>query len=124
MEEESAEQTNNRPWLYKKGQSGNPSGRPKGSISMKTWLSNKLSTMDEEEREDFIEGINKIDLFKMAEGNPESKSVALNLNAEVEATEELQTLAKQINEITRSNNRTSITGDGTDSDAVDAEIQG
>lgn len=74
MEEETAEQPNNRPWLYKKGQSGNPSGRPKGSISMKTWLSNKLATMTEEERENFVDGMNKIDVFKMAEGNPESKS--------------------------------------------------
>ncbi len=68
------EQTNNRPWLYKKGQSGNPGGRPKGSISLKTWLRNKFATMTDEEREEFFEGMNKIDLFKMAEGNPETKS--------------------------------------------------
>lgn len=70
MEETTQEQTNNRPWLYKKGQSGNPGGRPKGSISMKTWLANKLAAMTEEEREEFINGINKLDLLKMAEGNP------------------------------------------------------
>lgn len=72
--EDTQEQTNNRPWLYKKGQSGNPGGRPKGSISMKTWLANKLASMTEEEREDFVEGLNKIDLFKMAEGNPDTHS--------------------------------------------------
>lgn len=66
------EQKNNRPWLYKKGQSGNPGGRPKGSISMKTWLANKLAAMTEEEREEFISGMNKIDLLKMAEGNPKN----------------------------------------------------
>ena len=72
--EETQEQTNNRPWLYVKGQSGNPGGRPKGSKSMKTWLRERLETMSDEERENFIEGINKIDLFKMAEGNPTTQT--------------------------------------------------
>ena len=72
MQEESAKQSNNndRPWIWKKGQSGNPSGRPKGSITMKAWIAKKLMTMTEEEREDFISGLNKLDLLKMAEGNP------------------------------------------------------
>lgn len=68
--EDSAEQTNNKPWLYKKGQSGNPSGRPKGSISMKTWIKNRLETMSDEEREEFMEGLPKEVIWKMAEGNP------------------------------------------------------
>jgi len=72
--EETQEQTNNRPWLYKKGQSGNPGGRPKGSKSMKTWLKERFESMTDEEREEFFDGMNKIDLFKMAEGNPETKS--------------------------------------------------
>jgi hypothetical protein len=74
-EEEIVEQTNNsRPWLYKKGQSGNPSGRPKGSISMKTWVMNKLATMTDEEREEFLEGVPKEIIWKMGEGNPVSAS--------------------------------------------------
>lgn len=72
--EDTAEQNNNRPWLYKKGQSGNPSGRPKGSVSLKTYLKNKLATMTDEEKEEFIDGIDKIKLFEMAEGKPETKS--------------------------------------------------
>ena len=68
--EEAQEQTNNRPWLYKKGQSGNPGGRPKGSKSLKTWLKERFESMTDEERETFLEGVNKIDLFKMAEGLP------------------------------------------------------
>jgi len=70
----SDEQKENRPWLYKKGQSGNPNGRPKGSISMKTYIKNKLSTMTDEERETFLEGIDKKVLWEMAEGKAEAKA--------------------------------------------------
>lgn len=71
---ESDEQKENRPWLYKKGQSGNPNGRPKGSISMKTYIKNKLATMTDEERETFLEGIDKKVLWEMAEGKAEAKA--------------------------------------------------
>lgn len=69
--EESAIQSNSRPWLYKKGQSGNPSGKPKGTISLKTWVKNKIQTMSEEEREEFLEGMDKKEIWKMAEGLPQ-----------------------------------------------------
>lgn len=69
--DESAEQTNNsRPWLYKKGQSGNPLGRPKGSKTLKTYLSEKFQSMSDEEREEFLEGIDKKTLWEMSEGKP------------------------------------------------------
>lgn len=71
---ETDEQKENRPWLYKKGQSGNPNGRPKGSISMKTYIKNKLATMTDEEREIFLEGIDKKVLWEMAEGKAEAKA--------------------------------------------------
>jgi len=71
---ESDEQKENRPWLYKKGQSGNPNGRPKGSVSMKTYIKNKLATMTDEEREEFLEGIDKKVLWEMAEGKAEAKA--------------------------------------------------
>lgn len=64
---------NLQPYMYKKGQSGNPSGRPKG-ISMKEYLKLKFASMSEDERETFLEGVNKLDLLKMAEGNPDTKS--------------------------------------------------
>jgi hypothetical protein len=66
--EETANQSNSRPWLYKKGQSGNPSGKPKGTISLKTWVKNKIQTMSDEEREEFLEGLPKQEIWKMAEG--------------------------------------------------------
>jgi hypothetical protein len=68
--EESAEQKENRPWLYKKGQSGNPSGRPKGAVSMKTYIKKKLEIMTEVEREEFLEGLDKKTIWEMGEGKP------------------------------------------------------
>lgn len=62
------EQGNSRPWLYQKGQSGNPGGRPKGSKTLKTYLKERFERMNDEEREEFLEGIDKKVLWEMAEG--------------------------------------------------------
>lgn len=61
------------PYQYKKGQSGNSLGRYLGGISGKERLKRKIAGMSDEEFEEWCEGINKLDLFKMAEGNPEQK---------------------------------------------------
>lgn len=71
---ESEEQVNNRPWLYKKGQSGNPGGRPVGSKSLKTYIREKFERMTDEEREEFLEGLDKKVLWEMGEGKPETKT--------------------------------------------------
>ncbi len=63
-----------QPHVYKKGQSGNPAGRPVGSVSMKTYVKNKLASMTEEEREEFLEGVDKKILWEMAEGKAEAKA--------------------------------------------------
>lgn len=79
MDEDSEKQVENRhqhlaPWQYKKGQSGNVGGRPKGAVSMKTYIKNKLACMTPEEREEFLEGIDKKVLWEMAEGKAESRT--------------------------------------------------
>lgn len=72
--QESHEQINNRPWLFKKGQSGNPGGRPVGSKSLKTRAKEYLMNLTDEEAEEYFNGLNKLDVWKMGEGAPDTKS--------------------------------------------------
>lgn len=66
-------QNDNKPWLWKKGQSGNPKGRPKG-LSMKEYSREYLASMTDDERQDFMDGMPKEVIWKMAEGNPKESS--------------------------------------------------
>lgn len=60
-------------YQYKKGQSGNPGGKPKGTVSLKTWIKNRLLELDDEGKEEFLHGQNKFEIWKMGEGAPDSK---------------------------------------------------
>lgn len=101
--DDTEEQTNNRPWLYKKGQSGNPGGRPVGSVSMKTYVRNKLLSMTEEEREEFLEGVDKKVLWEMAEGKPEAKTEVTGKDGEpLKVTVDADALLSLLNDKGRS----------------------
>ena len=62
-----------RPYMWKKGQSGNILGRPKGK-TLKEWTKDYLERMTDEERDEFMEGIPKDMIWKMAEGNPQTNT--------------------------------------------------
>lgn len=74
MENETQEPSNNRPWLFQKGNRANPGGRPKGSKSLKTRAREYLEGLTDEESIEYFEGLNKLDVWKMAEGNFETKT--------------------------------------------------
>jgi hypothetical protein len=54
-------------YQFRKGQSGNPNGRPPGK-SLKERAKAMLNAMTEEEEQDFLEGIDKKIIWEMAEG--------------------------------------------------------
>lgn len=62
-----------KPWLWKKGQSGNPGGRPKGK-GLKEYDREKFAAMSDEDKEAFLEKIPPELRYRMAEGNPHQTS--------------------------------------------------
>lgn len=68
MEMESQDQLNNsKPWLFQPGQSGNAGGRPKGSKSLKTYAKEYLLSLSDEEKLEYMKGMDKKTIWEMAE---------------------------------------------------------
>jgi len=74
------------PFMWKAGQSGNPAGRPVGKTA-KERAKELIKTMSEVEFQQFLHGMPKTEIWKMAEGNPETKT-------------DITTLGRAINTIT------------------------
>ena len=55
-------------YQFKKGQTGNAGGRPKGSL--KSYVASKLAKMTDKQKDAYLKSINKEFQWKMGEGNP------------------------------------------------------
>lgn len=61
------------PYLWKKGVSANPKGRPPGK-SLKTFAREYLESLPDDEKVEYLQSLPTEIVWKMAEGNPETKT--------------------------------------------------
>lgn len=73
VEEETQEQDKKqdyewlKPWQFNPGKSGNPGGRPKGSKSLKTFAKEYLLSLSDEEKLEYMKGMDKKTIWEMSE---------------------------------------------------------
>jgi len=61
------------PYLWKKGVSANPKGRPPGK-TLKTFAREYLESLPDDEKLEYLKSLPTEIVWKMAEGNPETKT--------------------------------------------------
>ncbi len=105
MSETSDNKTEDKPWLWKKGQSANPKGRPPGVKSLKQFAREYLLSLPDSEKDEFLDALPKELVWKMAEGNPETKQ-DIKIESNHSFTDEELEIAKQAL-VKRLNNTTS-----------------
>lgn len=85
-----------QPHVFKKGQSGNPLGRPPGR-TLKERARLYLAGLSDEEAVEFFEGMNKKDVWEMAEGKADTKSfVEAKLDHNVTVDPKVESLLDEI----------------------------
>lgn len=86
MEENTGEQEKKqyewlKPWQFKPGQSGNPKGLAKGTKSLKVFARQMLQDMTDDEKIEYLKGMDKDKIWEMGEGKPkQDMEVSGNLN--------------------------------------------
>lgn len=62
-----------RPYIWKKGQSGNMNGRPKGK-TLKEFAREYLESLPDEDKIEYLASLPTEIVWKMAEGNPQTNN--------------------------------------------------
>lgn len=81
-----------QPWQFKKGQSGNPGGRKPGT-SLKEYARNMIACMTDEEKMAYLHGLPKEVIWKMVEGNPDTRTDVTTKGEPIKSDVDLEALA-------------------------------
>ena len=63
-----------RPWQFQPGKSGNPSGKKPGTKSLKTYAMEMLRDMTDEQKLEYLKGLDKDKIWEMGEGKAKTDS--------------------------------------------------